>query len=148
MQMSVAIRIDAPTELVFAVLADVPRWPEHIEAITKVEMLTDGPVAPGTRFRETRLMFGREATEVMQVAELVAPSSLVLTAHNHGTAYRVTHFLEREGAGTRLTLNFAGRPQTLLARLLAPIGYLMTKTVKRQIEADLASLKHVIEASA
>lgn len=145
MEVTLDVRIDAPPVLVFAVLADVPRWPARIEAITRVETLTSGPVAPGTRFRETRLMFGRTATEEMTVAELVTPVLLVLTADNHGTHYRMTHRLSPEGAATRLNLVFEGQPQTFLARLLAPLGYLMANSVRRQIEADLASLKRSIE---
>ena len=77
--------------------------------IERVEILTPGPVAVGTRFRETRIMFGRRATEEMTVAELDPPRRLVLTAYNHGTAYRAEHLFAPEGDGTGLTLIFAGR---------------------------------------
>ena len=35
-------------------------------------MLSDGPIGVGTRLRETRIMFGRPATEVMTIAALNA----------------------------------------------------------------------------
>jgi uncharacterized protein YndB with AHSA1/START domain len=140
MQVRVQSVIAAPPETVFAVATEIARWPEFIAAIERVEVLTPGPVAVGTRFRETRTMFGRSATEEMTVAEIDPPLRLVLTAHNHGTAYRAEHLFAPQGAGTSLTLTFDGRPQSLPARLFAPIGYLMLGTVRRQLASDLADL--------
>ena len=90
-------------------------------------------------------MFGRNATEEMTVAELDPPYRLVLTAFNHGTAYRAEHVLEAEGTGTRLTLIFEGRPVSLAARLFAPLGWMFMGTVKRQLTSDLADLKREAE---
>jgi hypothetical protein len=81
----------------------------------------------------------------MTVAEILPPRRLVLTASNHGTLYRVTHLLEVTPAGSRHTLSFEGRPVTLLARLLAPLGFLMLGAVKRQLAGDLADLKREAE---
>ena len=72
-------RIAAPPDVVFATMADIARWPEFIGGIERVELLTDGPVRVGTRFRETRTMFGRSASEEMTVAELAPPHRFVLT---------------------------------------------------------------------
>ena len=140
MRMSVETLIDAPPHVVFAVLADIPAWPSVISAIAEVGLLTPGPVAVGTRFRETREMFGRKATEEMTVAEIEPPRRLVLTAFNHGTAYRGEHLLAAEGTGTRVTLAFEGRPITLEARLLMPLGLLFAGTVRRLLASDLADL--------
>jgi uncharacterized protein YndB with AHSA1/START domain len=140
MRMSVETLIDAPPHVVFAILADIQTWPLVLSAIVEVTLLTPGPVAVGTRFRETREMFGRKATEEMTVAEIEPPRRLVLTAFNHGTAYRVEHLLAAEGLGTRVTLAFEGRPVTLGARLLMPLGLLFAGTVRRQLRSDLADL--------
>ena len=70
MRMSVETLIDAPPQVVFAAIADIESWPSAISAIAEVTLLTPGPVAVGTRFRETREMLGRKATEEMTVAEI------------------------------------------------------------------------------
>ena len=145
MQVRVSSVVAAPPEAIFAVAVEVERWPEIMGAIERVDVLTPGPVAVGTRFRETRMMFGRRATEEMTVAELDASRRLVLTAHNHGTAYRAEHLFEPQGDGTRLTLTFVGEPQSLLARLFSPIGYMMLGTVRRQLASDLADLAREAE---
>lgn len=145
MQIGIDALVEAPPEVVFATVADIPAWPRYISSIERIEMLTPGPVAPGLHFREVRTMFGRQATEEMTVAELTPPLRLVLTAFNHGTAYRAEHLCEPQGRQTRLRLVFEGRPVTLLARLFTPLGLLFAGSVRRHLEADLADLKREAE---
>lgn len=141
MQIGIEALVEAPPEVVFAVVADIPAWPRYISAIDRIELLSPGPVVAGLRFRETRVMFGRPATEEMTVAEIAPPRRLVLTGINHGTAYRAEHVCEPQGRQTRLRLVFEGRPVTLLARLFTPLGWLFLGAVKRQFASDLADLK-------
>lgn len=63
MRIEVGDWIAAAPERVFRVATDIPRWPTTVAAIARFDMPTPGPVALGTRFRETRTMFGREATQ-------------------------------------------------------------------------------------
>ena len=124
MQVTVETEVAAPPDVVFATMADIAHWPEFIGGIERVELLTDGPMRVGTRFRETRTMFGRSASEEMTVAELVPPHRLVLTAENHGTRYVATHEVTPTANGARLALTFAGTPVTVAARLFSVIGIL------------------------
>lgn len=43
-------------EEVFAMLSNPTRATEFLDNITECKQLTDGPIAVGTRFRETRVM--------------------------------------------------------------------------------------------
>lgn len=146
MQTTVESRIAAPPEAVFAVVTDIARWPEIITAVERIDILTAGPIAVGTRFRETRRMFGREATEVMTIAELAAPHRFVLTAHNHGTRYRAAHHVTPVSTGTLLHLAFEGHPESLLARIMVPMGLLMLEHVRKQLARDLDDVKRAAEA--
>ena len=64
-----SLRIEAPVSTVFALATDLDGWAGRIKAITRIEKLTPGPVRVGTRFKETRKMFGKEATETMEQLE-------------------------------------------------------------------------------
>ena len=141
MQIAVECFVEAPPDAAFSTAIDISNWPRFISGVQSVELLTPGPVAAGTRFRETRSMFGRQATEDMTLAQVEPPHRFLLTAFNHGTAYRVGHLFAPEARGTRTTLVFEGRPATLLARLFTPLGWLFLGTLKRQLEGDLADLK-------
>ena len=65
--------VTRPVEDVFAVFTDLHRAAERIRGIERLEVLTDGPVGKGTRFRETRIMFRREATEEHRVRRPISP---------------------------------------------------------------------------
>jgi len=145
MRIAVEFVVEAPPDAVFAAAADIANWAQFISAIESVALLTSGPVGVGTRFRETRMMFGRRASEEMTVVEMVPPERIVLTAFNHGTEYRAEHRFAGDGTGTRMTLVFEARPATRLARLFAPLGWLLMGRVKRQLEADGADLKREAE---
>lgn len=135
----------ASAEAAFAAAIDIASWPRFMSAMESVEVLTPGAVATGTRFRETRRMFGRSASEEMTVAEIDPQRRLLLTAFSHGTAYEAEHAFAPEGGGTRITLTFEARPVALLSRIFAPLGWLSLGVVKRQLAADLADLAREAE---
>ncbi len=56
-------RVKAPAEKVFALFSDFSNVAGRIAGITKVEVLTAGPIGVGTRFRETRMMFMKKVAE-------------------------------------------------------------------------------------
>ena len=53
---------------VFEVLSDPTRATEFLDNIKESKKLTDGPIAVGTRFRETRIMNGKEASAELVVS--------------------------------------------------------------------------------
>ena len=91
MQIAVECFVEAPPDAAFSAAIDISNWPRFISGVQSVELLTPGPVAAGTRFRETRSIFGRQASEDMTLAQIEPPRRFLLTAFNHGTAYRAEH---------------------------------------------------------
>ena len=51
MRFDESIEIDAPQERVWEVLSDLESWPERIETVDVVEVLTPAPVSAGSRVR-------------------------------------------------------------------------------------------------
>lgn len=137
--------INAPIERVFALCSDFANAPASIPGITRVEMLTPGPVGVGTKFKETRKFGGSEATEQMEVTSFSPPTGYTLACDSHGTDYVSTFRFEPAGAGTRVSLDFSATPRTLGAKLLSPLGWLMMGMVKKCIDDDLKALKAAAE---
>jgi hypothetical protein len=148
MQIEVSASIDAAPHIVFGVMTGVERWPHFLRGIERVELLTPGPLAVGSRFRETRKMYGREAAEEMSVALLDPPRRMDLTAENHGARYLAIHDLQAEGNGTRLTLRFGATPLTFAARIFSMIGFLFVGSIRRQLQQDLDDVKAEAERRA
>lgn len=138
--------IAAPPEAVFARATDYANCAEWIEAITAMEILTDGPVAVGTRFKETRKMWGKEASETMEILELEAPQRVTLGAESHGCRYRTEFRFEPEGQGTKVTMDFQGTPLTFGAKVFTVLMKPMIKSMSKMCAKDLADLKQACEA--
>lgn len=141
-------QIAAPVERVFAIASDFPNAASNIEGISRIEMLTKGPIGVGTRFKESRTMFGKEATEEMRVGEFEPPRRYTLVAESMGTKYNSELRFDPKDGGTQITMHFRGEPQTFLAKLLSVLLRPMLKSVVKACAKDLDDLKKTIEARA
>ncbi|MGJ8529241.1 SRPBCC family protein [Maritalea sp.] len=121
----------------FNVISDFPNAANYIDGILKVEMLTDGPVAVGSRVRETRIMMGREATEEMEVTQMDAPDTFVVKAFSRGTEYITTYTLEPAGDYTKVTLHFRATPKTFMSKVMAAVFSRMMPTIADLMQKDL-----------
>lgn len=148
MKMTVTRRIEAPRERVFELFADFPRSAERVSAIVRIEPLTPGPVAQGYRFKETRLMFKREAAETFEVHDFHAPDHYTLASESCGARYLFTfRFTEADsGKATDVTMEMDATPVTLLAKLMSPLAALMSGTMRKCVEGDMAELASLAEA--
>ena len=140
-----SIDIQAPREQVFQVFSDLPACAERIQGIDKIEMLSDGPMQVGTRWRETRTMFGKEATEEMWVTQFDVPAGYTVEAESHGTNYISRYDFEDLGDVTRVAMSFTGQPLSLSAKLMSVLGVVFMGSVKKMLLADMQDLKTVCE---
>ena len=138
-------RIDAPVDEVFAVFADFEHAAERIRGIESLELLTDGPVGAGSRFRETRVMYGKEATEEMEITAFESDRSYTVECTSHGAHYRSVYTFEPEHDGTNVTLVFEATPLSLFAKLMTPLAGIMVKATRKFSEEDIDDLQKHIE---
>ena len=113
----------------------------RIKAITKVEMVTPGPVGSGTRFREWR---GRQMVD-MEVVAWSPPRSYSLRGHAMGTEFTSEIRCVPDGSGTRLEMEILVRPQTFGAKLLSPLISLMSKLMVKSCAKDLVDIAAAAE---
>jgi carbon monoxide dehydrogenase subunit G len=144
-KIEVSRSVNAPPATVFEMLTDLEGAPRRIPAIRKIEMLTPGPVGVGTRFRETRVMFGREASETMEFVAFEPGRSYTVTAFSCGTRYRTRFEVAPEGAGSRVTVTFEGTPESFAAKLMAPLFSFMKGMMVKCLEGDLDAIATAAE---
>lgn len=140
--------IARPIEQVFQAFSDLEHFAERVKGITRVELLTPGPMRLGTRFRETRVFMGKEATETMEVSGFEPDRSYAVSAESQGTRFHSTFAFEPDGAGTKVRVHFSSTPLTLAAKLAAPLAALMMGTIRKCTEDDVADLKRFLEGAA
>lgn len=137
--------IQAPQRAVWQILTDLQGAPGRIAAIQSLEVLTPGPVGRGTRFRETRVMFGKEAVEEMEITRFDAPTSYTVEADSCGAHFESTYTLRPENGGTTMRLEIRTRPITLFAKLMSPLGLVMAGSMKKAMARDNADIKRAAE---
>ncbi|KAA3614318.1 MAG: hypothetical protein DWQ01_01030 [Planctomycetota bacterium] len=143
---STKITMAAPPEQVFARASDLRKAPETMTAIVQLEVLNDGPIGKGTRFRETRRMFGKEATEEMEIVEFNAPHHYAVGAENHGCSYHTDLHFRPVNGGTEVEMVFKAKANTFMAKVMAFLMKPMMKMVMKSCRQDLEDLKAAIEA--
>ena len=136
--------IQASPELVFRTISQIDEFQKAIPGIVDVEILSDQRSGVGTRFKETRLMRGKEASTVLEVTELMENERIRLVADAHGTVWDSVFTVAPEANGTVLTLTMRAKPYKFLPKLLNP---LMKGIVQKALEQDMDEVKSFCEAS-
>lgn len=145
-KITVTTLVSAPITRVFEVFSDLRKAAERIPNITALELLTDGPVGEGTRWRETRLMFKKEATEEMWITSFDPPRSYTVEANSHGMRYETRFGFAEEAGGTRVNWTFEGTPLTLGTKIMSPVlGLMLNGVMKKCMRSDLEILGAVCE---
>ncbi|WBB78904.1 SRPBCC family protein [Micromonospora sp. WMMD882] len=143
---SVTDFVDAPAEQVWRLLTELPARADRLTAADAVEVLTPGPFAAGTSWRETRVRpDGGRLTEEYVVGAVEPPHRLVLSSPGIGVDYRITWTLRparRHGRpGTAVTVAQEAVPNAPYGRVLALLfGGLAARTVEGALRRDLADL--------
>lgn len=144
----VSERVNASPDAVFAAASDFAAAPQRITGIKKLEMLTAGPVGVGTKFRETRVMCGKEATETMEVVDFQPGRSYTLQARSCGCEYRTTVSVLPVGSGSEITFDFTGTPQTFGAKVMgALMGWMVKGACVKAVRGDLGDIKAWVEGN-
>ena len=140
--------IAATPEIVFALAADFAGAPERIRGIAKLEILTEGPIGLGTRFRETRIFFKKEAVEEMEITAFDPPNGYSLGAESHGSRYLTQFRFEANGDGTDVLFTFHATPLTAMAKVFSILMKPMAKMMIKECAKDLDDIVSAAEAAA
>ncbi len=141
--------INADPQVVWSIVVGLDDWVDVIDAIESVERLDGGRgFGLGTTWRETRTMFGKKATEVMEVTEFEDGRRYATAAESHGSKYFSEISVEPTGGGSRITMGFRGEPQSMLAKIMdVTLGHLFKGATRKALAKDLADIGAAAEAS-
>ena len=134
--------IEAPIESVFNTVAAIEQFSEAIPHIVNVEILSEIQTGVGTRFRETRLMRGKEATTELEVTEYVENERIRLVSDAGGTIWDTVFTVAPQDGQTELTMTMDASAYKLLAKLMNPF---IMGMVKKAVEKDMDAVKSFCE---
>jgi uncharacterized protein YndB with AHSA1/START domain len=135
----VTVHVNRPAEQVFAFLVDPEKLVLWQSNLVKTEILTEGPLRAGSRFREVRMLRGKESEIRGEISDF-EPNRQLATKTADQPQVTVRYALHPENGGTQLSYQFAMRSAGL-RRLLEPV---ILKSVRKESESDLQRLKQLL----
>jgi len=150
------ITIDADRERIFDVLTGLEAAANWIHGILGIERRSDGPMGPGFRWREERLVLGDKVAEDIAVVGYDPPRVFAVTctdvpkgknggdAPGNGESRTLTYTLIEGDGPEQTVLRLDVRVDTpgLVGRVL---NRFRIDTVRKMAEKDLFALKRFIE---
>ncbi|MHC4850362.1 MAG: SRPBCC family protein [Planctomycetota bacterium] len=139
----VSRQINAPAATVFETVAHIENFSKAVPGIVNIEFLTESRTGVGTKFKETRVMKGREATVELEVTEYEPNQRIRIVSDTHGTVWD-TVFTVAENAGqTQLEMVMDANAYKLLPKLMNP---LIRGMIQKAIEGDMDAVKAYCES--
>jgi hypothetical protein len=111
--------------------------------VESVQLLTNGAYNEGTRWKETRKMFGRAETVEMWVAEAEPNRSTTVKAVQGGADYTTRFSLAPRDGGTDLTLTFGAeviKPTAASRIMMLLFGRMGMAATRKALTKDLAEI--------
>ena len=143
MRIKVSRKINAPINVVFNTVADIRNFSEALPHVVRYEFLSEQESGLGTRFRETRLMNGKEAMTELEVTEFVENEHVRMVADSHGAVWDTT-FSVNENGRTELTMVMDAEPYKLFARIMNAV---FKRVIAKAVERDMDLVKAHCEST-
>lgn len=149
MEVSQKVLIKQPVETVWKAITDFKNCTNFISSIKKIEVLEEPKeTLIGFKWKETREMFGKEATEIMWITEAVKNEYYQTRAESHGSIYISKLVVQAKGDVTQLSMSFASSAQTIMAKIISRLmGFIIKSSVKKAMAQDLKDIKLHLESN-
>jgi uncharacterized membrane protein len=138
--------IAAPLEQVFGLFTGIEHAVEHVSSIQSVEMLPPRrPFGLGTRWRETREVFGGLDSAVMEVTAFERNRGYTITHHKAGVRIETAFAFEPHAEGTSVSIEFTVQTAGLPSGFLTPLNWAIAGKVRHVLNRDLSDLRQFAE---
>lgn len=133
--------ISHPPQKVFDFITTPDNAPKVVQSVKSMVKLTEGPVRVGTRYRETRLMRGKEEQAELEVVAHEPAQNYAVKNVTEGIETVYQYIFHPEANGTRVDLVCEVKAGGL-KKLLIP---LVVSELKKEDGDHLQRLKRVLE---
>jgi uncharacterized protein YndB with AHSA1/START domain len=135
--------IERPIEEVFAFTTDPNNESLWQSTSLETEQTSEGEVGVGTTFRNTSKFLGQRIESIYQITENDPPQRQCVRITSGPLPGSACYLYEpADGGSTRFTQNF----ETEVGGFFKLAEPLVARAIRRQMEADMATLKDLLEA--
>lgn len=147
MNIKVQVNIQGPKEKVWHIITDIEKASKTISGIEKIEILNQPESGlVGLKWRETRTLFGKTATEDMWITDVIDHQSYKTRAESHGAIYMSSLTISEQNNETLLNMEFSSEAQTFAAKIMSVLmGSLFKSATKKVLLQDLNDIKAAVE---
>jgi uncharacterized membrane protein len=137
-----AVEIERPAAEIFPYLSAPERRLEWMEKLVSSEQLTDAEPGIGTRFHDVFEDHGHRIEIDAEVVEWKPGERLATRLTSSGFESTARQRLEERDGRTRIEVEIETEYRSRVARIMAGV---VTRQAQKQLEADLARLKRLVE---
>lgn len=142
--LTIAQTIAAPVERVWTVFTDLGAAARNLKAVEKIELVSSGAFGEGTRWRETRKMYGKSVTEEMWVSAVEPGKSYTVDAGSNHTNYRSRYVFTPVGdASTTVRFTFSAESSGATGVLSTIMWPLFKRRLAKDLRKDMNDLARV-----
>ena len=143
-RLQTSVRVERPIEEVFAYIADPLLFPRWNSAVQTMHRTSGQNGAPGSTYSMRRQLPSGRVENELEVLSREHPTNFGIRTTSGPTPFLYNYRFAPDGADTVIYLNASVE----LPRATAVLGPLAARGVRRGVDANLAALKHALEASA
>lgn len=132
-----SIDVRAPAATVFALATNIPEIDKVVPTITRVELLTQGPVGIGTRWKETRRGMATNASVELTLTAFEPPHAFTVSGEIANIQCTSAFELKELAGGCRMTMATSLVPKGFIASIMAR---LIRGMIAKGLKGDLQAL--------
>ncbi|WP_108672439.1 SRPBCC family protein [Peribacillus acanthi] len=110
--------------------------------VKQTEKITEGPLAEGTKFKETRVIRGREAAAIIEFIKLIPNKAFSVKSVTQGIEVIYHYRFNEVAEGTKVDFECEVNASGIMMKLIKP---LFIKILKKEDGDHLKNLKKVVE---
>ena len=130
----------------WSTITDFKNCKNYISSIVEIDVLEEPKdTLLGFKWKEKRIMFGKEATETMWITDFKENEFYQTRAESHGSIYTSRMTVAEKDGHTELAMSLGLKLNHLGRRFFSCIGFLFKGAMKKAVTKDLQDIKNHLE---
>jgi uncharacterized membrane protein len=137
------VTIQKPIQEVFSFSTNMENSNKIMPNVKQTVKMTEGPIAEGTQFKETRVIRGKEADAVLEIIKFIPNQAFSVKSVAQGIEVIYNYQFKEVAEGTQVDFECEVKASGIMMKLIKP---LFIKILKKEDGDHLRHLKNAVES--